>query len=260
MLTGPLATWHSWLSVEHFGLMRLLIAALIVSSALVLGIAATKTRALFPAPSKGPAQGIVWAGETFATRADFARWLRSQGTSYRAWARSHPAQAGLTSRGQKHSGLGPRLLAAIGAFLAALALGVALVHRRWPGSGAAAAELIGVVALWGVALAEAGARATRRRAIPTARRSAALAAAGASRARHGLGRPLAHRLEILALRAAAAAREGARTTRRWAAQRSAALAADPTFSARRSEYVWYVTMALVAAGIGVVLTISLNGG
>jgi hypothetical protein len=289
--------------------MRLLVAALIVSAVVVLGIAAFQTRALSPGPSNGPAQGIVWKGQTFATRAAFARWLRSHGTSYRIWARSHPAQAGLTPRGQKSSRGDPRLLAGIAASLAALALGVALVRRRWPDSGAAAAHLIEVGALRGAAAVLAGARTTGRWAIPlaaaatsrarrglgrsaaylnevvaprsaasalagtratrrwaalTAQRSRPVATAAAGRARTGTGVSAA-RLEIVALRAAAAAKAGARRTRRWAAltaQRSAALATGTMFSARRqrSELVWYVAMALLAAGIGVVVTVSLNGG
>jgi hypothetical protein len=295
--------------------MRLLVAVLIFSAVLVLGIAALETRALSPQPSSGPAHGVVWNGKTFASRADFARWLRSHGTSYRVWARRHPAEAGLKSGGQKHSGWGPGRLAGVAALLAALALGLVLVRRRWPGSGAAAASLIEDVALRGAAAAVAGARATRRSAIPTARRTAALATAAASRARHGLGRSTAylievvaprgaaaaaagarttrrsatltarrtaalaatyrarhglgrsgaHRLEIVALRGASAAKARARTTRRLAAltaQRSTVLPTAPSFRVRGRRYdlVWYVTMALLAVGIGVLMAAWLNGG
>jgi len=298
--------------------MRLLVPALILSVVIVLGVAAFEARVLVPQPSNGPAQGVVWRGRTFATRADFARWLRSQGGSYRAWARSHPVQAGLARNGsQKHSGRGPWILAGVAAFLAALALGLAFVRRRWPESEAAAAHLIEVGALKGAAAAVAGARATRRWGIPKARRSAALAKAASSRAwhglsrsaahlievvapkaaaaavagarttrhwaiprarrsaarakaassraRHGLGGSAVHRLEIVALRAAAAVKTGAQTTRRRATlttQRSTVLATNPTFGARwrRYEFVWYVTTAVVAVGIGVVLAAWLNGG
>jgi hypothetical protein len=37
--------------------------------------------------------GIVWANRTFATHADFARWLRAHGSSYEAWALRHPSAA-----------------------------------------------------------------------------------------------------------------------------------------------------------------------
>src|SRR5262249_61507891 len=68
-----------------------------------------------------------------------------------------------------------------------------------------------------------------------------------------------------ALRAAAAVKTGAQTTRRRATlttQRSTVLATNPTFGARwrRYEFVWYVTTAVVAVGIGVVLAAWLNGG
>ena len=306
--------------------MRLLVGALTVSAVIVLGIAAFKA---IPAPSNGPAHGIVWAGQTFATRAEFARWLRSQGVTYRAWARSHPVEAGL-ARGQEHSGWDPGVLAGIAVFLAALALGVELVRRRWPGSGASAVHLIEVMGLKGAAAIEAGARTTLPWAALMARRSMALATAAAVAARHG-GRSAAHHLEVVAPRAAAAAVAGARTTRRWAAlmarrsmarasaaasgarhgtaratpaasgarhgtgvsaahrlevvalrgaaaalagartsrrraaltaQRSTARATGVAFSARRrrSELAWYVTTALLAAGMGVLVTVLLNGG
>jgi hypothetical protein len=294
--------------------MRLLVVALTLSAVIVLGIAAFEA---IPAPSKGPANGIVWAGKTFATRADFARWLRSEGVTYRAWARSHPVEAGLT-RGQEDSGWDPGVLAVIAAFLGALALGVALVRRRWPESGAAAAHLIGVMGLRGTAAigaraltmsrwaaltarrsmararasvstfaarhrtagsaahrlevvahsgagsAEAGARTTRRWTALTARRSLALATAAAFSARHGIGRA-AHRLELVALKGGAAAKAGARTTRPWAALRAQRLTALATAAAftdrrRRSELAWYVTTTVLAAGIGVVVTVWLNGG
>jgi hypothetical protein len=289
--------------------MRLLIAALILSSVIVLGIAAFEA---IPSPSHGPANGVVWAGQTFATRADFARWLRSQGSSYRAWARQHPVQAGLTSNqgAAQHSGWSPGVLVGIAAFLGALALGVNLVRRRWPEGGAAAAHLIGVTGLRSAAAIGAGARTTGRWAAPRVQRSMARAAAAASAAWHGTGRPAARRLGALALKGAQA---GARMTLRWAAltaRRSMALATSAAFGARhgggpaahrlevgalrragpavrrrrrwaamaaerlaalatfdafsgrrrRSELAWYVTMAVLAAGMGVVVTVWLNSG
>jgi hypothetical protein len=145
-------------------------------------------------------------------------------------------------------------VAKVAALLAALALGVALVRRRWPGSGASVAHLIGVVGLTSAAAMKAGARRTRRWAAPTAQRSTTVAAAATLRARHRTGRSAAQLLEV-----------AAQATRRWAAltaQRSTALATGTTFSAkrRRFELFWYVTMALVAVGIGVVMAALLNGG
>ena len=193
--------------------MRLLAGVLTLSAAIVLGIAAYEA---VPAPSHGPASGIVWHGQTFATRAAFARWLRSQGLTYRAWARSHPVDGGLARR-QKHSGWDPGVLAGIAAFLGALALGVTFVRRRWPESGAAAAHLIGVMGLRGAAAIGAGARTTSRWAAPTIRRSMERATAAASRAWHGAGVTATHRVEAMRVRGAAAAEAGARRTRRRAA-------------------------------------------
>ena len=194
------------------GSMRLLAGVLTLSAAIVLGIAAYEA---VPAPSHGPASGIVWHGQTFATRAAFARWLRSQGLTYRAWARSHPV--GGVARRQKHSGWDPGVLAGIAAFLGALALGVTFVRRRWPESGAAAAHLIGVMGLRGAAAIGAGARTTSRWAAPTIRRSMERATAAASRAWHGAGVTATHRVEAMRVRGAAAAEAGARRTRRRAA-------------------------------------------
>ncbi len=64
---------------------------LIVPAIFVLGIAFVETRVIYPPPANGATQGIVWDGHTFATRADFARWLRSRGVPYRAWVRRHPS-------------------------------------------------------------------------------------------------------------------------------------------------------------------------
>ena len=292
--------------------MRLLAGVLTLSAAIVLGIAAYEA---VPAPSHGPASGIVWHGQTFATRAAFARWLRSQGLTYRAWARSHPV--GGVARRQKHSGWDPGVLAGIAAFLGALALGVTFVRRRWPESGAAAAHLIGVMGLRGAAAIGAGARTTSRWAAPTIRRSMERATAAASRAWHGAGVTATHRVEAMRVRGAAAAEAGARRTRRRAAltarksmafgtaaasgarhgiggsvarrfevaglrgggpgkgrarrtrrrpaltaRRLTALATAAVFNARRrrSELAWYVTTALLAAGLGVVVTVWLNRG
>jgi hypothetical protein len=211
--------------------MRLLAGLLTLSAAIVLGIAAYEA---VPAPSNGPASGIVWHGQTFATRAAFARWLRSQGVTYRAWARSHPVDAGL-ARSQKHSGWDPGVLAGIAALLGAVALGVTFVRRRWPESGAAAAHLIGVMGLRGAAAIGAGARTTSRWAAPTIRRSMERATAATSGAWHGAGVTAKHRLEAVSVRGAAAAQAGARRTLRWAAltaRRSMTLATAAAIGAR----------------------------
>ena len=311
--------------------MRLLAGLLAVSAVIVLGIAAFEA---IPAPSNGPAHGIVWAGKTFATRAEFARWLRSEGVTYRAWARSHPVHAG-PARGQDHSGWSPRALAGIAAFLGALALGLALVRRRWPESGAATAAAIGAGARrtgrWAAPRARrsfavataamgAGARRTGRWAAPRARRSIAVAGATASRVGRATGSSIRHLIEVMGPRGAVAIQAGARTSRRWSARtarrsmdlasaaapgtrngigRSAArrrdlaaprrsrraepakagarttrrrtgptarrlstLGTEAVFGVRRRrpELAWYVTTALLAAGVGLAVTVFLSRG
>ena len=294
--------------------MRVLAAVLAVSAVIVLGIAAFEA---IPAPSNGPAHGIVWAGQTFATRAQFARWLRSEGTTYRAWARSHPVEAGLVPR-QDHSGWGPGVFAVIAAFLGALALGVALVRRRWPESGAATAHLIEVMGVRGAAAIGAGARTTGRWAAPRARRSMAIAAAGASSARRRTGASTRHLIEVMRPKGGPATEARGRRTGRWAAprprrsiavaaagassdrrrtaastrhligvrrlrgaaarearhrgarprgaaltaKRLTALATVAAFNVhrRRPELAWYVTTALLAAGMGIIVTVWLNRG
>jgi len=72
-----------------------LAAALILPALIVLGIATFETRVLLSPRSNKPTQGIVWNNQTFTTRAEFARWLRSRGTSYRVWARQHPSFTGV---------------------------------------------------------------------------------------------------------------------------------------------------------------------
>jgi hypothetical protein len=211
--------------------MRLLAGLLTLSAAIVLGIAAYEA---VPAPSNGPASGIVWHGQTFATRAAFARWLRSEGLTYRAWARSHPVGAGL-ARSQEHSGWDPGVLAGIAALLGALALGVAFIRRRWPESGAAAAHLIGVMGLRGAAAIGAGARTTSRWAAPTIRRSMDRAKVATSGARHGAAVTATHLLEAVRVKGAAAAKAAAGRTRRWAAltvRRSIAFATAAASGAR----------------------------
>jgi type VI protein secretion system component VasK len=71
-------------------------------------------------------------------------------------------------------------------------------------------------------------------------------------------------LEDVVRRGAAVAEGGAQVTRRWAAEtahRSLELAATATWSARRrrNEVAWYMATGLFAAGIGLVVTVWLNG-
>jgi len=144
------------------------------------------------------------------------------------------------------------------------ALATAATSRARLRLGRSAAYLIEVVARATAAAGLAGARATRRGAASTVQRTRPVATETTARARTGSGVSAA-RLEKVTLRGAAAARAGARSTRRWVAltaQRSAALAAATTLGARRqrTELVWYVTIGLLAVGIGVVIAAWLNGG
>jgi hypothetical protein len=71
--------------------MKFVAIFLIAPAVSVLALALLETRVIYPPPANGATKGIVWGGHTFATRADFARWLRSRGVSYRAWVRRHPS-------------------------------------------------------------------------------------------------------------------------------------------------------------------------
>jgi len=208
--------------------MRLFVAVLILPAVIVLGIATFETRIFYPLPSNGPTRGIVWDGRTFATRTDFARWLRSRGVPYRVWARRHPVLAGLTpsrsaqqaarlkagARNKRQTGSGWGLLGLGGgaAVLAVLSLGIVSVRRRRrPGSGGSARQSLDVAVRRGATVAERGARLTRRWATVTAQRSLTLATTATSSPR------------------------------------------------RRSELAWYLTTALFAAGIGLIVAVWLNG-
>src|SRR6266550_5544324 len=68
------------------------LATFLIAPALsVLALALLETRVIYAPPANGATKGIVWDGHTFATRADFARWLRSRGVAYRVWVRRHPS-------------------------------------------------------------------------------------------------------------------------------------------------------------------------
>jgi len=208
---------------------RLLAAALVLPAIVVLAIATFETGVLVRPGSNKPAQGIVWDNHTFANRAEFARWLRSHGTSYRVWARRHPSLSGVQpSRAaqqrkpaegarQKPSVWSPELLGGVAAVLAAVGLGIVFVRRSRP------------------------------RSLRSGTRG----------------------LDLKVRRAVAAAQRAARPTVRWAgatAQRfgglvvSAAVIAWRNLSARRNrgELAWYLATALLAAGFAVIVTVWLN--
>jgi MYXO-CTERM domain-containing protein len=259
--------------------MKILIAALILPAVIVLGIAAFETRIFYPVPSNGPTRGIVWAGHTFATRTDFARWLRSRGVPYRVWARRHPIRAGLTpnrlakqamvyrKRGardgrQKDSGWGLRAIGGGAAFLAVLGLGVVFVRRRRrPGSLGSARQRFRPAADRAAPVARRGPGPRLRRAKATAVLSSNMAESLAktiSREGTEIARSFAHRAAPPAKRGAGLALSLATS----AALVSSSLAASSakTISRRRGEFAWYLASALLAAGIGVVATVWLNRG
>ena len=202
--------------------MKLLAAALILPAIIVLGIATFETRLLVGPGSNKPTAGIVWDNHTFASRAEFARWLRSHGTSYRVWARRHPSLSGVepsrvTQQRAEVQGARPKpsiwsfdRLGGAAAVLAAVALGIVFVRRRRgprsfrPRTQASAAT--GRVA-----------RLTMRRAADMALRFGGLVA-------------------------------------------SADVVARRNLSARRnqSELAWYLATAVLAAGVAVVVAVWLN--
>ena len=86
-------------------------------------------------------------------------------------------------------------------------------------------------------------------------------------ARKGAGVSARHQLEVVARRTAVAAEAGGRTVLRWAARTAQRLTglrlATASFYSprrRRSELVLYMTTVLVAVGMGVLVTVWLNGG
>ena len=239
-----------------------LLAALLLPALIVIGTATLETRFVGSSGSDKPARGIVWDSHTFPTRQDFARWLRSRGTSYRTWARRHPALSGVKpsrtarrsaqtrteveEKARQPGSIWSLEHVAEGIFaLAFLGLGIVFIYRRRPPPGGLSrSPAFDSVVRGIVAAGESGARLTARWARVFALRSFVLATSATVIAR-------------------AAGESGARLTARWArvfALRSYVLATSATVIARRrrSDLAWYLGMPLVAAGIGLVVTIWLN--
>jgi hypothetical protein len=244
-LPSRISCWYLRVRVGNLRWMKLLLAALVLPTAIVLAIAAFETQVFYPPPSKGQTTGVVWHGHTFTARADFARWLRSRGVRYAVWARRHPSLVGLRSRRlthppgrrtaqpprarQRSSGWGIEMLGGSIAVLAGLGLVVLLVSRRRHGAGA-----VRVAAL-----------ASRRR-------------------RGSNGGSVRQTLEPVRRRAVPAARGGGRLILRGATAgallfSSLAASSAETIRRRRSEFAWYLATALLAVGVGVIATVWLNG-
>jgi hypothetical protein len=256
---------------------KLLAAALILPATIVLAIAAFETRIFYPAPSNAPTKGIVWDGHTFAARGEFARWLRSRGIRYGLWARRHPLVVGYAANNRAHpqvqqaealrarqkgSDLSVERLGGGAAVLAGLGLAVVLlVRRRRPGSsGGSAKQSLQLAESRAVSAPKVGARLMLRWAKATTLLSLSMAKSSARIIRRRgpeFAKSLAHR-------AVPAAKGGARLMLRWAnatALLSSSLATSSAHRIRRrgSEFAWYLATALLAAGIGVVTTVWLNG-
>lgn len=247
--------------------MKLIAATLILPTTVVLAIAILETRVLYSPPSNAPTRGLVWAGHTFVARADFSRWLRSRGLTYRAWVRRHPAPASVvrspwgrrpvqraTELRRSHRRYS-RALAGLGgiALVATLSLLLGLARRgRLRGSGGWRRRTLQLPAPQLVRAAKGGARLILRWGKATT-----LLASSTARLR---GTEFAR---SAARRTAPVAKAGARLMLRWAtatALLSSSLAASSanTIRRRRSELAWYFATALFAAGIGVVATVWLN--
>jgi hypothetical protein len=256
--------------------MKLLAAALILPAAIVLAIAAFETQIFYPPLSNGPTKGVVWHGHTFATRGEFARWLRSRGIRYGVWARRHPLLVGVAAGRRPHT-LAQKPAEArrarqkgshwsIGtlgggvAVLASLGLGVVLVRRRQLGRSGGFARQIQLGARRAPPAAKGRTRLTPRWAKATTLLSSSLAGSSA-RTIPGRGTGFAR---SSARRAAPAAKGGARLVLRSASatallSSSFAAASAYTIRRRRSEFAWYLATGLLAVGIGVLATMLLSG-
>lgn len=208
--------------------MKVLAVALILPTATVLAIAAFGTQIFDPSPpSNVRVKGIVWRGNTFASRADFARWLRSRGIRYRVWARRHPSVVGVAANPKAHAPAQQRAearrapqngsdwkLKGLGgaAVLASLSVGIVFVRRRPDGTGELATTIQ---------------RAARRAVLAT---------------REGVRWTLRRAAKATTLLSSRLAASWANTTRR-----------------RRGELAWYLATGLLAAGLGLAVTAWLNG-
>lgn len=255
--------------------MKLLAATLILPTTVVLAIAILETRVLYSPPSNAPTRGLVWGGHTFVARADFSRWLRSQGLTYTAWVRRHPAP---TSVARSPWGRRPVQRAAA----------LSRSHRRysWAAAGLGGIALVVTLSLL-LGLARhgrlRGSGGWRRRILQLPRSQRVPAAEGRaplilgwSKATTLLLSSMARKIPAktirlrrteftrsAARRAAPAAKGGALLMMRWAtatALLASSLAASSanTVHRRRSELAWYLATALLAVAIGVAATVWLN--
>jgi hypothetical protein len=254
---------------------KLLAATLILPTTVVLAIAILETRVLYPPPENAPTRGLVWAGQTFVARADFARWLRSRGLTYRAWVRRHPAPASVVRSPwgrrpvQRAAELGRShrryswALAGLGgiALVATLSLLLGFARRgRLRGSGGWRRRTLQLPAPQLVRAAKGGARLILRWGKATTLLASSLARKIPAKTIRLRGAEFAR---SAARRTAPVAKAGARLMMRWAtatALLSLSLAASSanTVRRRRSELAWYSAAALFAAGVGVVATVWLN--
>jgi hypothetical protein len=96
-----------------------------------------------PIRSKLAATAVVWDGRVFTTHALLARWLRSHGGTYEAWARQHPVLAAQAtdSSSQKETSASTsdvqstkpdrkHLMAIGGAVFVAIVLALVLLYQR----------------------------------------------------------------------------------------------------------------------------------
>jgi hypothetical protein len=70
------------------------LAILLLVPGFSLGLVAGFTNLVgAPDPVAAQATDLVWSDRVFSTRADFAAWLDSRGTSYKLWSERHPSAA-----------------------------------------------------------------------------------------------------------------------------------------------------------------------
>jgi hypothetical protein len=76
---------------------RVLLTALAIpafSLGLAIGAAELMKEPVVP---EGQPNSIVWADRVYENRHDLAKWLRAHGSTYRSWAKDHPASAAVLS-------------------------------------------------------------------------------------------------------------------------------------------------------------------